>query len=94
MSKVIKPTDQSNTSTYEIIHGATISIESHHVLAYAYKRSAQLSAILELESLAADCEHSTASEQTLTNFRWLATSLATEVMVLLDLAVEREASNV
>ena len=89
-----KSKDQSSTSSYQFLPGVQVSIQNNQLLPHAHMRAAQLSALLEFEELAANSEHSTVSEKTQSNFRWLAATLANEITALLDLANNAGVSHV
>ncbi|MES2935296.1 MAG: hypothetical protein V4805_17615 [Pseudomonadota bacterium] len=76
--------------SYEVISGVQVSIKKGSACDYADMRASQLVALLDLEFLAAACEHTELSETTTAGFRWLASVLAGELQQLIGI-VRQEA---
>jgi hypothetical protein len=70
---------------YQLIHGVQVSIERGCAQDYAHMRAVQLHALLEVLAVARQCEHAVMGEQAAANAHWLASSLAEELVRLIEM---------
>lgn len=70
---------------YSLVPGVQVEISAGEAKNYADMRIQQLAALLEVIALASDCEHSILCEDLRVNANWLASSLANELVELMNI---------